>query len=124
MPYAPRASFWAAGLAQIVTRPLNDGDHFCGNEVVAYAPLDRIWAASQAEAADPVDLTAGSVHLLVLRRPDDAAFVSLSAGEAAFVAGLGEGMMLEEAASRTEPGFDLSACFARLLGLGVFAAAQ
>ena len=87
-------------------------------------PLDRIWAASQAEAADPVDLTAGSMHLLVLRRPDDAAFVSLSAGEAAFVAGLGEGMMLAEAASRTEPGFDLSACFARLLGLGVFAAAQ
>ena len=87
-------------------------------------PLDRIWAASQPEAADAVDLTAGSVHLLVLRRPDDAAFVSLSAGEAAFVAGLGEGLMLEEAASRTEPGFDLSACFARLLGLGVFAAAQ
>ena len=24
MPHAPRASFWAAGLAQIVTRPLDD----------------------------------------------------------------------------------------------------
>ncbi len=41
MPHAPRASFWAAGLAQIVTRPLDEGDHFCGNEVVAYAPLSR-----------------------------------------------------------------------------------
>lgn len=41
MPHAPRASFWAAGLAQILTRPLNDGDHFCGNEVVAYAPLSK-----------------------------------------------------------------------------------
>jgi hypothetical protein len=39
MPQAPRASFWAAGLAHIVTRPLDNRDHFCGNEVVAYAPL-------------------------------------------------------------------------------------
>jgi hypothetical protein len=41
MPHAPRASFWAPGLAQIVTRPLDEGDHFCGNEVVAYAPLSK-----------------------------------------------------------------------------------
>jgi len=41
MPSAPRASFWAAGLAQIVTRPLDEGDHFCGNEVVAYQPLSK-----------------------------------------------------------------------------------
>jgi hypothetical protein len=41
MPHAPRASFWAAGLAQILTRPLDDRDHFCGNEVVAYPPLSR-----------------------------------------------------------------------------------
>jgi hypothetical protein len=94
-------------------------------QVCSPYPLDRIWAASQPEAAaDPVDLAAGGVRLLVLRRPDDAAFVSLSAGEAAFVAGLGEGLSLEEAAGRAEPGFDLSACFACLLGLGVFAAAQ
>lgn len=39
VPQAPRASFWAAGLADIVTRPLDDNDHLCGNEVVAYAPL-------------------------------------------------------------------------------------
>ena len=41
MPHAPRASFWAASLAQIVTRPLDEGDHFCGNEVVAYSPSRR-----------------------------------------------------------------------------------
>ena len=41
MPHAPRASFWAAGLANIVTRPLDENDHFCGNEVIAYAPLSQ-----------------------------------------------------------------------------------
>lgn len=88
-------------------------------------PLDRIWAASQpGAAADPVDLAAAGVRLLVLRRPDDAAFVALSGGEAAFVTGLGEGLSLEEAAGRAATDFDLSTCFARLLGLGVFAAAQ
>jgi hypothetical protein len=39
MPQAPRASFWASGIAQIVTRPLDERDHACGNEVVAYNPL-------------------------------------------------------------------------------------
>jgi hypothetical protein len=39
MPQAPRASFWASGIAQIVTRPLEERDHLCGNESVAYAPL-------------------------------------------------------------------------------------
>ena len=88
-------------------------------------PLDRIWAASQPDApAGTVDLDGGGAHLLVLRRPDDAAFVALSAGEAAFVAGLANGLSLEEAACRADPGFDLSASFARLLGLGAFAAVQ
>jgi len=88
-------------------------------------PLDRIWAASQPDApAGTVDLDGGGAHLLVLRRPDDAAFAALSAGEAAFVAGLADGLFLEEAACRADSGFDLSAAFARLLGLGVFAAVQ
>jgi hypothetical protein len=39
MPRTPRASFWAAGMAQILTRPLDERDHYCGNEVVAYPPL-------------------------------------------------------------------------------------
>lgn len=41
MPHAPRAQFWAPGLAQITTRPLDEGDHFCGNETVAYPPLSK-----------------------------------------------------------------------------------
>lgn len=41
MPQTPRASFWAAGVAQILTRPLDERDHLCGNEVVAYPPLSR-----------------------------------------------------------------------------------
>jgi len=41
MPRADRAFFWAPGLAEIVTRPLDDGDHKCGNEVLAYPPLSK-----------------------------------------------------------------------------------
>ena len=59
MPHAPRASFWAAGLANIVTRPLDENDHFCGNEVIAYAPLSQgvkvlpptLWATSSRAPA-------------------------------------------------------------------------
>jgi hypothetical protein len=91
-------------------------------------PLDRIWEASQPGAAsDTVDLKSGAANLLVLRRPDDAAFVSLSAGAAAFVAALAEAMSLEQAAGRAfkaDPAFELSTSFARLLALGAFAALQ
>jgi hypothetical protein len=91
-------------------------------------PLDRIWEASQPGAtSETVDLNSGAANLLVLRRPDDAAFVSLSAGEVAFVAALAEAMSLEQAAGRAlqaDPAFELSTAFARLLALGAFAALQ
>jgi hypothetical protein len=91
-------------------------------------PLDRIWETSQPGAAsETVDLNSGASNLLVFQRPDDAAFVSLSAGEAAFVAALLAGMSLEEAAGAAfqgDPAFDLSTSFARLLALGAFAALQ
>jgi hypothetical protein len=91
-------------------------------------PLDRIWTAAQPGASDgTVDLDGGGVALLVLRREDDAAFVVLTPGEAAFVACVEGGGSLERAAlagAAAEPGFDLSSGFARLLGLGVFAAVQ
>jgi hypothetical protein len=48
MPESPRASFWAAGLAQIVTRPLDERDHACGNEVIAYPPLSKGVSAQPA----------------------------------------------------------------------------
>jgi hypothetical protein len=41
MPRAPRAFFWAPGLAEISTRPFEHTDHVCGNETVAYAPLSK-----------------------------------------------------------------------------------
>jgi hypothetical protein len=91
-------------------------------------PLDRIWQASQPGAGDvTVDLNSGGCQLLVLRRADDAGFVGLTAGEAAFVAALARGSALENAANTAfaaDSTFDLSACFARLLALGAFAAMQ
>ncbi|MDG3002623.1 DUF1326 domain-containing protein [Paludisphaera mucosa] len=39
MPHAPVGLLSAPGLAEILTRSLDEGDHFCGNETVAYAPL-------------------------------------------------------------------------------------
>jgi hypothetical protein len=91
-------------------------------------PLDSIWMASQPDAAGgTVDLNSGAAHLLVLRRPDDSAFVSLTAGEAAFVAFLAEGKSLETAAGaalQADAAFDLSTSFARLLSLEAFAALQ
>ncbi len=41
IPQAPRAAFWAPGLAEITTRPMDADDHRCGNEVVAYPPLSK-----------------------------------------------------------------------------------
>lgn len=41
MPLAPRGLLSVPGLAEINTRPLDAGDHFCGNEVVEYAPLSQ-----------------------------------------------------------------------------------
>jgi hypothetical protein len=91
-------------------------------------PIDRIWHAVQPGApADTVDLGAGRADLLVLRRADDAAFIVLDAGEAAFVAALAEGASLQiaaEQAASAEPAFDLSTAFARLLTLEAFAALQ
>lgn len=91
-------------------------------------PIDRIWNASQPGAsADPVDLASGRADLLVLRRPDDAAFIVLERGEAAFAAALIEGNSLEAAAGRAlgaDASFDLSRGFGRLLALEAFAALQ
>jgi len=91
-------------------------------------PLGRIWLASQPGAdAVPVDLDSGGTRLLVLRRPDDAAFVEMSRAEAAFVGALIEGRPIEAAAGtafQADTAFDLSTVFARLLGLQVIAAVQ
>jgi hypothetical protein len=91
-------------------------------------PLEHIWKACQSGAEiDTVDLNRGGCNLLVLRRQDDAAFVSLAAGETAFLAALVDGRVLEAAAGeafQVDPAFDLSSSFARLLALQAFAALQ
>lgn len=91
-------------------------------------PIDRIWRISQPGAAsEQVDVEAGGACLLVLRRVDDAAFVELSDPEAAFVAAVERGATLEGAAQEgfaVDPDFDLSAGFARLVGVGIFGAMQ
>ena len=91
-------------------------------------PIDGIWAAAQPRASsETVELESGGARLLVLRRPDDAGFVSLGEGEASFLEALAAGRTLEEAADfalATDAVFDLSPAFARLLHLQAFAAVQ
>ncbi len=91
-------------------------------------PLDLIWAASQPDAPDgQVDIERGPAWLLVLPRAEDAGFIALSEGEAAFVAAVAEGRPLEAAAEAgftAESSFELSPCFARLLACEAFAALQ
>lgn len=100
-----------------------------GTAVVAspYA-IDRIWHLSQPGAAEEtLDMGGGGASLLVLRRADDAAFVSLDRAEAAFVAAVAAGNTLEHAAQAAfvvNPAFDLSTSFGRLLALQAFAASQ
>lgn len=114
----------AAERLPVLSLAVPDGATLIGSRY----PLDCIWNAAQPGAsADTVDLGDGRADLLVLRRSDDAAFIVLAVGEAAFVAALIEGMPLEgaaEQASRADPSFDLSTAFARLLGLQAFAALQ
>ena len=91
-------------------------------------PLDLIWAASQPDAPDEtVDIEQGPARLLVLPRPEDAGFIALGEGEAAFVAAVAEGRSLEVAADAgftAQSSFELSSCFARLLACEAFAALQ
>lgn len=95
--------------------------------VVSSYPIDRIWSASRPGVPAQDLALDGGVRLLVLRQADDAAFLALSSGEAAFLGAVAEGANLEAAAGRAggaESDFDLSSGFARLLGLGCFAAPQ
>lgn len=91
-------------------------------------PIDRIWHASQpGTTAASVSLAEGAASVLVLRRPDDAAFASLDPPDAAFVAALAAGASLgegAEAAFAVDPRFDTTVTFARLLSLQAFAAMQ
>lgn len=89
-------------------------------------PIDRIWQANRAEGeVETLQIEAGECALLVIRRADDAAWLTLSAAEAAFVAALAAGGGLSQAANQAmlaSAEFDLGTCLARLLASEVFAA--
>ncbi|KAF0103456.1 MAG: hypothetical protein FD144_2047 [Rhodospirillaceae bacterium] len=91
-------------------------------------PIDRIWHASQPGATvGTVSLEEGPASVLILRRPDDAAFASLDTVEEIFLAALVEGSSLGEAAEAAvsvEPAVDPSRILGRLLALEAFAALQ
>ena len=130
--YSPRGSrLGAADLAGIPPEPLSAMVLTLapGTALVrSRYPLDRIWAASQPDAPDEkVDIEQGPARLLILPRPEDAGFIALGEGEAAFVAAVAEGRSLEVASRAgftAESSFELSPCFARLLACEVFAAMQ
>jgi hypothetical protein len=91
-------------------------------------PVDRIWLASQPAAPeDRVDVEQGPARLLVLPRPQDAGFIVLGEGEAAFVAAVADGQPLATAAEAgfaAQSSFEPEPCFARLLACEAFAAMQ
>lgn len=123
----PGATLDAASLGAIAPERLPSLNLWLAKDVTLLNspfPLHRIWAASQPGAPDDkVEMIEGQTVLLV--RADG--FVPLQAGEAAFLAALAAGETLDQAAATAlarETGFDLSTCFARFLGKGVFAALQ
>jgi hypothetical protein len=88
-------------------------------------PVLAIWGLHQ-EGADPqatLDLDAGGVRVLVIRRGLEVRLEALGAGEHAWLAALvaGAGLVAATAlALAAEPGFDLAATLAAHLRLGTF----
>jgi len=88
-------------------------------------PVLAIWGLHQ-DGADPeetVDLDAGGDRALVIRRGFEVRLESLGPGEHAWLAALGQGAGLVQAAQRAltaESGFDLAATLAAHLRLGTF----
>ena len=91
-------------------------------------PIDRIWQISHpGTAGETIDLDAGGVNLLILRREDDAAFVGISDAEMAFLSAVERGSTLDSAAQagfQIDGAFNPSTTFGRLLALQAFAALQ
>lgn len=87
-------------------------------------PVERIWLANQADAAETIDLGAGGAALLVMRRDFDVMLLELEPSEFAFLAALDAGKTVEAAfadAVAQAPGFDLAATLARQFARGTFA---
>ena len=89
-------------------------------------PLDRIWTASQPGApADTVDLDGGGVTCWSCAGPTMRRSWPCRPGRLPSLPALRRGAVFGRGGRAGPiPAFDLSASFARLLGLGVFAAVQ
>lgn len=91
-------------------------------------PVRRIWLANQADAAaETIDLGAGGVALLVMRREFEVMLVELDPAEFAFLAALDAGKTVETAfaeAVAQASDFDLAATLARQFTRGSFAQVQ
>lgn len=84
-------------------------------------PVDAIWRANMAEATETVDLDAGPARLMLIRHEFQVRMQSLSLGAAQFVATLGEGATLAQAAETafaSQEDFDLQLTFADLMMCG------
>ncbi|HJQ55465.1 MAG TPA: DNA-binding domain-containing protein [Vineibacter sp.] len=87
-------------------------------------PIDRIWALNHGGSSDSVDLSQGSVALLVFPRPADAAFASLDLATALLAEALAEGLSLAGAVEHlaaADAGGDFSAALGLLLSLQALA---
>jgi putative DNA-binding protein len=91
-------------------------------------PALTIWRMNVADGVPaPVDLESGGEDTLVARPDAEVEVRSIPAGGAEFIAALGEGSLLVEAAKaglRVSPSFDLAANLTALLGAGIFVASQ
>jgi hypothetical protein len=92
-------------------------------------PVEQIWRANQpdSDAAETIDLNAGTCRLLVHRRDLDVRFATLTQGGFVLLAALAAGAPLEaaySAAATEEPAFDLAAALQRHLAAGVFVDAK
>ena len=92
-------------------------------------PVLRIWQVNQDDwAGEPtVDLAEGGVRLLILRQGVEVAFLTLTAGEHAWLHGLAQGLTLldsQQLAAAREPDFDLRAALQRHLAQGSFSGWQ
>lgn len=88
-------------------------------------PIKRIWLVNQPEAPEDgtIDLAAGGVQLLVMRREFEVAIVELDAAEHDFLMALDAGRSIEAAygdAFAKDQAFDLAAALGRQFARGSF----
>lgn len=95
--------------------------HPCCRLLASSFPVDRIWQANQPDAAasETIDLTLGTVRLLICRRGRAVEIESIDEAEFALLAAFSHGVVLGEAlrsAHCLEASFDFAAFLAKRVG--------